>query len=158
MTAPTPAKATRSPRGARQAAQTPVPMSPVPQTVDDYIGAFPPQTQAILQAVRATVRQAVPGGTERISYRMPAVFLHGVVVYYAAFKHHLGVFPPVDDAGLKTRLAPYAGPKGNLQFPYSSPIPYDLIAEVAMARLQANLSKVAEPGRRKGRRRSDPGR
>lgn len=156
MTVPTPAQAARSPRGARKAAQPHVRGSAGPQTVDDYIGGFPPQTLAILQAVRAKVLQVVPGGTERISYRMPAVFLHGVVVYYAAFKHHLGVFPPVDDAGLKSRLAPYAGPKGNLQFPYSNPIPYDLIAEVAKARLQANLSKLAAPGRSKGRPRSDP--
>ena len=131
-------------------------MNPVPQTVDDYIGGFPPETQALLQAVRATVLRAVPGATERISYRMPAVFLHGVVVYYAAFKHHLGIFPPVEDPDVKAKVAPYAGPKGNLQFRYSSPMPHDLIAEVVKARLQANLSRVAEPGRSKGRPRMDP--
>ncbi len=131
-------------------------MNPAPQTVDDYIGGFPPETQAILQAVRAAVLRAAPGATERISYRMPAVFLNGVVVYYAAFKNHLGVFPPVEDADVQAKVAPYAGPKGNLQFPYSSPIPYDLLAEVVKARLRANLSKAAEPARKKGRPRMDP--
>lgn len=131
-------------------------MNPAPQTVDDYIGGFPPETRAILQAVRAAVLRAAPGATERISYRMPAVFLNGVVVYYAAFKNHLGVFPPVEDADVKAKVAPYAGPKGNLQFPYSSPIPYDLLAEVVKARLRANLSKAPEPARKKGRPRMDP--
>jgi uncharacterized protein YdhG (YjbR/CyaY superfamily) len=126
-------------------------MNPAPQTVDDYIDGFPPATQAILQAVRAAVLRAAPGATECISYRMPAVFLNGVVVYYAAFKNHLGVFPPVEDADVKAKVAPYEGPKGNLQFPYSSPIPYDLLAEVVKARLRANLSKAAEPARKKGR-------
>jgi len=131
-------------------------MNPVPQTVDDYIGGFPLATQAILQAVRATVLRAAPEATECISYRMPAVFLSGVVVYYAAFKDHLGVFPPVEDADVKAKVAPYAGPKGNLQFPYSSPIPYDLLAEVVKARLRANLSKAAEPARKKGQPRLGP--
>jgi uncharacterized protein YdhG (YjbR/CyaY superfamily) len=131
-------------------------MNPAPQTVDDYIGGFPPATRALLQAVRATVLRAAPGATERISYRMPAVFLSGVVVYYAAFKNHLGVFPPVEDAAVKAKVAPYAGPKGNLQFPYSSPIPYDLLAEVVKARLRANLSKAAEPGRKKSQPRINP--
>jgi uncharacterized protein YdhG (YjbR/CyaY superfamily) len=131
-------------------------MNPIPQTVDDYIGGFPPATRAILQAVRATVLRAAPGATECISYRMPAVFLSGVVVCYAAFKNHLGVFPPVEDADVKAKVAPYAGPKGNLQFPYSSPIPYDLLAEVVKARLRVNLSKAAEPSRKKGRPRVDP--
>lgn len=128
-------------------------MSSVPQTVDDYIQGFPPEIRTILQAVRATVLRAAPGSTERISYRMPAVFLNGVVVYYAAFKNHLGVFPPVEDAGVRAKVAPYSGPKGNLQFPYSSPIPHDLLAEVVKARLQVNLSKAAEPGRTKGKSR-----
>lgn len=117
-----------------------------PQTVDDYLQAQPPERRAVLEAVRRTVLAAVPGGEERISYRMPAVFHRGrVVVYYAAFKKHLGVYPPVDDAALKRKLAPYAGPKGNLQFPYAKPIPYDLIGAVARSRLGG--TKKLDPAR-----------
>ena len=118
-------------------------MSNIPQTVDDYINTFSPEIRARLEAVRAAVRRAVPDGEERISYRMPAVFQHGAIVYYAAFKHHIGLYPPVEDAQLMAQVARFAGPKGNLQFPYSQPIPCELIAAVAATRLRANLARGA---------------
>ena len=114
----------------------------VPATVDEYIRGYPPGVRRILQAVRATVRAAAPDSEERISYRMPAVFQNGVVVYFGAFKNHIGLFPPVEVPALRARLAQYAGPKGNLRFPYSEPIPLSLISAVVKARLRANLGKV----------------
>jgi uncharacterized protein YdhG (YjbR/CyaY superfamily) len=113
-------------------------MNPVPASVDEYIAGFPAGIQAVLRAVRATVRAAAPDAEERISYRMPAVYQHGVVVYFAAFKRHIGLFPPVEDPVVRARVAPNAGPKGNLQFPYDRPIPHQVIAAVVKARLQAN--------------------
>jgi uncharacterized protein YdhG (YjbR/CyaY superfamily) len=121
-------------------------MSTTPQTVDEYIQSFPPEIRAVLESVRNSVLASVPGGEERLSYRMPAVFLNGVVVYYAAFKKHLGVFPPVQDQAVRANVAQYAGPKGNLQFPFSEPIPLDLIAQVVQARLASNLAKASKGG------------
>lgn len=118
-------------------------------TIDEYIAGFPADIRGVLEAVRATIRRAAPQAEERISYRMPAVFQHGAVVYFGAFKHHLGMFPPVEDPQLRARVAPYAGPKGNLQFRYDQPIPHELIAAVVAARLQANLDKAASARRRK---------
>lgn len=118
-------------------------MNPAPSSVDEYIAGFPADIQAMLHAVRATVRAAAPDAEERISYRMPAVFQHGVVVYFAAFKRHIGLFPPVEDPAVRAQVASYAGPKGNLQFPYDRPIPHQLIAAVVKARLEANLAKSA---------------
>lgn len=112
-----------------------------PATIDDYIGSFPPAVQDILRAVRATARAAAPDAQERISYRMPALFQRGVLVYYGAFQHHIGLFPPVTDPALKARAAPYAGPKGNLRFPYAAPLPHALIHDIVATRLQANLAK-----------------
>ncbi|MEO3692760.1 iron chaperone [Roseateles paludis] len=111
--------------------------------VDAYIASFAPEVQAVLSAVRQAVRAAAPQAEERISYRMPALFQRGAVVYYGAFKQHLGLYPPVvaTDAALLARAAPYAGPKGNLQFPYADPLPLDLIANVVRARLKANLAR-----------------
>ncbi len=122
-----------------------------PASVDDYIAAFPAEIQAILRAVRDTVRAAAPQAEERISYRMPALFQHGVVVYFAAFKQHLGLYPPVEDAAVRAMVARYAGPKGNLKFPYAEPIPHDLIASVVEARLRADRAKAAAPRRGGGR-------
>lgn len=117
-------------------------MNAVPATVDEYIESFPVSIQAVLRAVRATVRQAAPQAEERMSYRMPALFQNGAVVYYGAFKSHLGLFPPVEDPALHSQLAQYAGPKGNLQFPYSQPMPLELVAAVVQARVKSNAAKA----------------
>lgn len=62
----------------------------VPATIDAYIAAFAPEIQSILQQIRATVRAAAPDAREKISYRMPAFTQHGILLYFAAFKHHIG--------------------------------------------------------------------
>lgn len=110
--------------------------------VDAYIRGFPPAVQAQLQAVRAAARQAAPQAEERISYRMPALFQHGVLLYYAAFKKHIGLYPPVADAALRARAARYAGPKGNLQLPLDEPLPLALVTAIVRSRLQANAAKA----------------
>jgi uncharacterized protein YdhG (YjbR/CyaY superfamily) len=118
-------------------------MNAAPATVDEYIQNFPPSIQAVLRAVRATFQQAAPQAEERISYRMPALFQNGAVVYFGAFKNHLGLFPPVEDPALLAQVAQFAGPKGNLQFPYSQPMPLELVALVVQARVGSNAAKVA---------------
>ena len=117
-------------------------MNDAPKTVDEYISGFAPDVRRLLESVRAAVRDAVPDGEERISYRMPAVFCKGVVVYFAAFKNHLGVFPPVEEPSLRERVARFAGPKGNLQFPYSEPLPLEIIAAVARARARCKSGQI----------------
>lgn len=118
--------------------------SALPATIDEYIATCPPDVRPILRRIRATVRKAVPDGQEVISYRMPAVKRDGVVLYFAAFKEHIGVFPPVHgSAALMKRLAPYAGPKGNLRFPLARRIPYALIGEIARVQARQNALKRA---------------
>lgn len=122
-------------------------------TFDDYIAAFPPEVQTVLEKVRATVRRAVPGVRETISYRMPAFVLNGVVLYFAAFKNHIGLYPPVrGDARLVKAVARYAGEKGNLRFPLDQPIPYDLIARIATQRAKDNLAKTTSGPRTPSRK------
>ena len=109
-----------------------------PKTIDEYIDQFPSDVQVILKKVRATIAAAAPAATEVISYRMPAFKLNGQLAYFAAFKKHIGFYPPVrGDAKLLQAVAPYAGDKGNLQFPYSKPIPYKLIERIIKARVKA---------------------
>jgi uncharacterized protein YdhG (YjbR/CyaY superfamily) len=116
---------------------------PAPEAIEQYIAAFAPEVQAALRALRATALAAAPDAEERISYRMPALFQAGAVVYYAAFKRHIGLFPPVADPAVRRKVAPYAGPKGNLQFPLGEALPHALIAEVVRARLRENLARAA---------------
>jgi uncharacterized protein YdhG (YjbR/CyaY superfamily) len=115
-----------------------------PNNIDEYIAAFTPDVQTILERIRLTIRNAAPDAQETISYRIPAFTQHGILVYFAAFKNHIGLYPPVSgDAKLEKAISPYAGEKGNLRFPLNQPIPYDLIERIVKLRLKQNLAKAA---------------
>jgi uncharacterized protein YdhG (YjbR/CyaY superfamily) len=115
----------------RQSSGTKIARRRTPKTIDDYIDRCAPQAQRVLRRVRATIAKAAPDATETISYGIPAVKLRRIVVYFAAFKHHIGLYPPVKgNAVLEKAVAPYAGEKGNLRFPIDRKIPYGLIARV----------------------------
>ena len=102
-----------------------------PKTIDEYIDRCAPQAQPILRRVRGTIAKAAPQATETISYGIPAFKLRRIVVYFAAFTHHIGLYPPVKgNAALEKAVAPYAGEKGNLRFPIDRKIPYGLIARI----------------------------
>jgi uncharacterized protein YdhG (YjbR/CyaY superfamily) len=90
-------------------------------TIDEYVAAFPPDVRAILEKIRVMIRESVPEAEEKISYNMPAFALDGDLIYFAAFKKHIGIFPPVrGDKKLAKELSPYRGDKGNLKFPSTS--------------------------------------
>lgn len=102
--------------------------------VDAYIATASPAAQAILQRIRREVQAAVPQATEAFSYRMPAFAQPKVFFYYAAFKQHIGVYPPLSaNHPLRQQLQPYANDKGNLRFPLDQPVPFELIAQLAKA-------------------------
>ena len=119
-----------------------------PKNIDEYIASFPPDVQEILERIRLTVRNAAPQAQEAISYKIPAFRLNGVLVYFAAFKKHIGFYPPVrGDAKLARAASPYAGEKGNLRFPFDRRIPYELIARLVRLRVKQKTSKGAGPAR-----------
>jgi uncharacterized protein YdhG (YjbR/CyaY superfamily) len=125
-------------------------MAKASASVDRYIATFSPEVQAILKKIRKTVGEAVPEAEETISYRMPAFRLGGMLVYFAAFKSHVGMYPPVrGNQQLMYAVAPYAGDKGNLRFPFTRPIPYALIRRIVKARARVLRSRAVE---RQGRR------
>ena len=117
--------------------------------IDDYIADCPRTVQPILRKIRAIVREEAPGASEKISYRMPAFFLGGALIYYAPFKHHVGIYPPVKgDAKLNKILARHRGEKGNLKFALDEPMPYDLIRQVVQCRLREH--KARSTSKRRG--------
>jgi uncharacterized protein YdhG (YjbR/CyaY superfamily) len=117
--------------------------------VDAYLAAFPPSVRAILRKVRSVIRKAVPDAEEIISYRMPAYRQNGILLYFAAFKGHIGVFPPIGgDAKLEKALAPYRGPKGNLRFPLDEPIPFELIERIVRLRAKQDRDRAQAKRRR----------
>jgi uncharacterized protein YdhG (YjbR/CyaY superfamily) len=118
-------------------------MTTTPASVDEYIASCSPEVQAILEKIRLTVRKAAPDARETISYGMPTFTLSGVLVHFAAFKNHIGLYPPVTgDAGLERAVAPYAGEKGNLRFPLDRPMPYGLIGRIVKLKAKQNLAKA----------------
>jgi uncharacterized protein YdhG (YjbR/CyaY superfamily) len=121
----------------------------VPKTIDDYIAGFSDDLQEILQKIRMTIREAAPDAEETISYQMPAFKLKGMLVYFGAFKKHIGLFPPVTgDEKLMREASVYAGPKGNLKFPLDQPIPYALISEIVKFRVKENLARAEAKGKK----------
>jgi uncharacterized protein YdhG (YjbR/CyaY superfamily) len=108
------------------------------RNIDEYISAASPESQPILQRIRKTVKDAAPNAQETISYKMPALKQGTILVYFAAFKKHIGLYPPVrGNTALMRDAAPYAGPKGNLQFPLGERIPYGLIRRIVKHRVAA---------------------
>ena len=115
------------------------------ETIDDYLATVPPEGRRILRKVRALIRQTVPAAKETISYQMPAFKLDHTFIYFAAYKKHIGIYPPVrGDKALLRALLPYRGEKGNLKFPLAEPMPYDLPRRVVRA-LHKQYKKADAP-------------
>jgi uncharacterized protein YdhG (YjbR/CyaY superfamily) len=113
-----------------------------PRNIDEYISAAPRECQPILEKIRKTIRQTAPAAEETISYGMPAFKQRNILVYFAAFKKHIGLYPPVrGDQKLMRAVEPYAGAKGNLRFPLEKRIPYGLIHRVVKNRLLGEKRK-----------------
>jgi uncharacterized protein YdhG (YjbR/CyaY superfamily) len=114
-----------------------------PRDMDEYVSGFSPEVRLILERIRSTIRRAAPGAQETISYQIPAFRQNGILVYFAAFKKHIGFYPPVrSDAALEKAVARYAGEKGNLRFPLDEPIPYALIARIVKLRARQDRKET----------------
>jgi uncharacterized protein YdhG (YjbR/CyaY superfamily) len=129
--------AAASDRKRKAAAATPA------ATVDDYIASASVIARPALEKIRALAAAEVPDRVEKLSYRMPAVFNRaGVVIYFAAFTNHIGLYPPVKgDPALAKALEPYRGEKGNLRFPLARAVPFALIRRVIKARLREQTGR-----------------
>lgn len=106
-------------------------------SVDEYISSFPEDVQPILRRVRSTIRKALPGAEEVISYQIPAYRLHGSrVLYFAGWKRHYSLYPASAELieAFKDDLEPYEVSKGTIRFPISQPVPVKLIGRIARFR------------------------
>jgi uncharacterized protein YdhG (YjbR/CyaY superfamily) len=122
------------------------------KSIDQYIASQPKAAQSVLKRVRSTIRKAVPGAEEAISYQIPAFRLHGgAVLYFAGWKEHYSLYPANDRlvAAFKDELAPYeVNNKGTIRFPLSEPVPVKLIEGIAKFRAKevaaSQKAKVAK--------------
>ena len=115
-----------------------------PATMDEYIAVFPKEVQKILVKVRMTIRKAAPRAEETIKYKMPTFTLNGNLVYFAAFKKHIGLYsmPRTGIEKFKKELSRYQGEKGSVKFPLDEPIPFELIGKIVKRRVKENLEKA----------------
>jgi uncharacterized protein YdhG (YjbR/CyaY superfamily) len=114
-----------------------------PKDFNDYSDRFPKDVQQRLQKLRLTVKKAAPQAKEKISYGIPAFTLNGMLVWFAAFKNHIGFYPRTSAiAAFKKELSAYKGAKGSVQFPFDKPLPLPLISRIVKFRVKENLSKT----------------
>jgi len=110
------------------------------KTIDEYIATFPKNVQVILEEFRRAVREAAPNSTETISYQMPAFKQNGILVWFAAFKNHIGFFPKVSAIeAFKDELSGYELSKGTIRFSLNKPIPFALVKKIVLFRVKENL-------------------
>ena len=111
-------------------------------TVQAYIASQPKDVRPILEKLRHVIKSAAPEATESISYRMPAYHDHGRLVYFGAFKNHIGFYPTASGvAAFKKELSKYDGAKGSIKFPLDEPLPLGLILRIVLFRVKANSKK-----------------
>ncbi|MFA4924752.1 MAG: DUF1801 domain-containing protein [Ignavibacteriaceae bacterium] len=120
------------------------------KTVDEYLSAFPKNVKDILAELRKTIKQAAPQAEELISYNMPAFKLNGILVYYAAYRKHIGFYPTSSGIeAFKKELSGYKWAKGSIQFPLDQPLPTELITNIVKFKVMRNSEKAAAKTKKK---------
>jgi len=114
-----------------------------PTSVDEYIAAFPETVQNLLHTLRATIINTAPEAEEVISYSMPAYKQNGMLLFFAAFKNHIGFYPMSSGIeAFKEEISCYKNAKGSVQFPLDKPLPLSLIKRIVIFRVENNKEKL----------------
>jgi uncharacterized protein YdhG (YjbR/CyaY superfamily) len=128
-----------------------------PKTIDDYIVGFPANVQGKLKQIRRTIRRAAPGAEEAISYQIPTFILNGGLLFFAAWKKHIALYPaPTGSARFNKQLSRYRTEKSTVRFALDEPIPLDLITQIVKLRVKDNLRKAAARAKKRHDYAHDP--
>ena len=113
-------------------------------SVDDYISNADPHVKKALRDIRKTIKSAAPNAEEIISYQIPGYKYHGMLVFFAAWKDHISVYPaPWSAESLKKEMSGYKGSKGTIKFPIDEPMPLTLIKRMVKYRVKENEARAA---------------
>jgi uncharacterized protein YdhG (YjbR/CyaY superfamily) len=113
-----------------------------PTTITQYINAAPRQAQKKLREMRACIRASAPGAEESLKWGMPSFSYKRILVTFAAFKHHVGLYPtPAAVRALAEDLTGYVTGKGSIQFPLEKPLPLALIRKIVAFRVRECIEK-----------------
>lgn len=111
--------------------------------VDTYIAAQPTAFAAALTALRARLQTLLPDHIETISYAMPGFRQPGpkgkMVLGYAAFTHHLGLYPHSGNIIRQIDCTPFKTSKSGVLFTPDTPLPDALLTAILTAR-QAEIA------------------
>ena len=112
------------------------------KTVDEYIRLFPKSVGAKLKTIRAIIKKAAPKAEEKISYGMPGYKLNDVLIYFAGYEHHIGLYPfPSAIKHFQKELVKYKTSKGTVQFSHDRPLPLLLIRKIVKFRVERSLER-----------------
>jgi uncharacterized protein YdhG (YjbR/CyaY superfamily) len=112
-------------------------------SIDEYLEAQPEVARTVLEKIRQLVKEEVPGAEEVISYQMPAFKFHGILIWFAGFKNHYGIYPYSKTIeAFKEKLKAYEISKGTIRLPYDKPVPVKLIRDIVKFNLRENLEKT----------------
>jgi uncharacterized protein YdhG (YjbR/CyaY superfamily) len=125
--------------------------SKVVANIDEYIERFPANVQVTLQKLRAAIKKTAPAAEETISYQIPAFKYHGMLVFFAGYKNHVGFYPTSSPMKVfKDRLTSYKTSKGAIQFPIDKALPLTLVKDIVRFKIKENLEKEnAKPKKKK---------
>ncbi|HEX7904551.1 MAG TPA: DUF1801 domain-containing protein [Chitinophagaceae bacterium] len=120
-------------------------MTPKPVNIDEYIAGFSKDVQKNLEQIRAVIKKTAPAAEETIKYGMPTFTLFGNLVYFAAYKHHIGFYPvPTGDLAFKKELSGYKTGRGSIQFPLNKPMPVALVTKIVKYYAKRNAAKAGK--------------
>jgi uncharacterized protein YdhG (YjbR/CyaY superfamily) len=118
----------------------------IANSIDEYIAGFPPDTQKVLEELRALIKSSAPGAGESISYAIPTFDLSGRhLVHFAGYARHIGFYPTASGVeAFREELKPYKSAKGSVQFPLGQPLPGDLIRQIVEFRVEQVTGKASD--------------
>jgi uncharacterized protein YdhG (YjbR/CyaY superfamily) len=131
--------------------------TPGTKDVDGYIAGFPAEIRTLLERLRAAILKAAPDSEEAMSYGMPAYKHHGMLVYFAGYKNHIGFYPtPSGIAAFMKDLSAFKTSKGAVQFPIDEPLPLKLVERIVAFRTKENLARQSAKPKAKGKPKAIP--
>lgn len=110
------------------------------QSIDEYIAACPPESQAYLREIRKLIRKLAPDAKERISYQIAAFERNGKnIIHFAGWKKHVALYPvPAGSEAFERQIAKYVDGKGTVKFPLDEPLPTKLVTQIVKLHLVQN--------------------
>lgn len=106
-------------------------------SIDEYHNLQNPKVQEKLNELRLIIKEVAKDCTETISYNMPAFKLKKILVYYAAYKNHIGFYPTSQPIIVfEEELKPYKTSKGAIQFPLDKAFPKELIQRIVKFKME----------------------